>query len=317
MRIVGLAIAAVGVVVGIVGHIGRCSRPRGTSRSREPLDAIVRWVEINLGSATDAVKNFVLGVPARPDPGRPHERALVAASRRRGRYRGDRELRVRAAIVVAIALGPDRRPPGLGARDADPADGHRRGHHHDGHRDRARGLGGSQSPRLGHPAPAQRRRADAARRSSTCCRRSRSSAPAASPRSSPRSSTRCRRSSGSSRTACAASRRRSWRRRPRAAPSRFQLIVKVLLPMARRSLLVATNQGVVLVLAMVVLGGLVGAQALGLRRRRRVLAARLLRTGHRGGARHRPARRHARPDHPGGRRTSLGPRGGRPARVSA
>ena len=45
--------------------------------------------------------------------------------------------------------------------------------------------------------------------------------------------------------------------------SRFQLILKVLLPMARRSLLVATNQGVVLVLAMVVLGGLVGAQALG------------------------------------------------------
>jgi glycine betaine/proline transport system permease protein len=45
--------------------------------------------------------------------------------------------------------------------------------------------------------------------------------------------------------------------------NRIQLVVKVLLPMARRSLLVATNQGVVLVLAMVVLGGLVGAQALG------------------------------------------------------
>lgn len=45
--------------------------------------------------------------------------------------------------------------------------------------------------------------------------------------------------------------------------NRWQLIVKVLLPMSRRSLLVATNQGVVLVLAMVVLGGLVGAQALG------------------------------------------------------
>jgi glycine betaine/proline transport system permease protein len=45
--------------------------------------------------------------------------------------------------------------------------------------------------------------------------------------------------------------------------SRAQLVLKVLLPMARRSLLVATNQGVVLVLAMVVLGGLVGAQALG------------------------------------------------------
>ena len=45
--------------------------------------------------------------------------------------------------------------------------------------------------------------------------------------------------------------------------NRWQMILKVLLPMSRRSLLVATNQGVVLVLAMVVLGGLVGAQALG------------------------------------------------------
>ena len=48
-----------------------------------------------------------------------------------------------------------------------------------------------------------------------------------------------------------------------AGASRLQMILKVQLPMARRSLLVATNQGVVLVLAMVVLGGLVGAQALG------------------------------------------------------
>jgi glycine betaine/proline transport system permease protein len=45
--------------------------------------------------------------------------------------------------------------------------------------------------------------------------------------------------------------------------NRWQMILKVLLPMARRSLLLATNQGVVLVLAMVVLGGLVGGQALG------------------------------------------------------
>ncbi len=48
-----------------------------------------------------------------------------------------------------------------------------------------------------------------------------------------------------------------------AGSSRSQMILKVQLPMSRRSLLVATNQGVVLVLAMVVVGGLVGAGGLG------------------------------------------------------
>lgn len=48
-----------------------------------------------------------------------------------------------------------------------------------------------------------------------------------------------------------------------AGTSRLQMILKVQLPMARSSLLVAVNQGVVLVLAVVVIGGLVGGQALG------------------------------------------------------
>jgi glycine betaine/proline transport system permease protein len=42
-----------------------------------------------------------------------------------------------------------------------------------------------------------------------------------------------------------------------------QLLWKVQLPMARRAILLATNQGIVMTLAMVVVGGLVGAGALG------------------------------------------------------
>lgn len=48
-----------------------------------------------------------------------------------------------------------------------------------------------------------------------------------------------------------------------AGSSRWQVITKVQLPMARRSLTLATNQGLIYVLAMVVVGGLVGAGALG------------------------------------------------------
>jgi glycine betaine/proline transport system permease protein len=48
-----------------------------------------------------------------------------------------------------------------------------------------------------------------------------------------------------------------------AGSSAWQTIAKVQLPMARRALMLATNQGLIYVLSMVVVGGLVGAGALG------------------------------------------------------
>ena len=48
-----------------------------------------------------------------------------------------------------------------------------------------------------------------------------------------------------------------------AGTSRWQMITKVQLPMARDALVLATNQGLIFVLAMVVVGGLIGAGALG------------------------------------------------------
>jgi glycine betaine/proline transport system permease protein len=48
-----------------------------------------------------------------------------------------------------------------------------------------------------------------------------------------------------------------------AGSNTWQLITKVQLPMARQSLTLAANQGLIYVLSMVVVGGLVGAGALG------------------------------------------------------
>jgi glycine betaine/proline transport system permease protein len=48
-----------------------------------------------------------------------------------------------------------------------------------------------------------------------------------------------------------------------AGTGTWQMITKVQLPMAREALVLATNQGLIYVLSMVVVGGLIGAQALG------------------------------------------------------
>jgi glycine betaine/proline transport system permease protein len=48
-----------------------------------------------------------------------------------------------------------------------------------------------------------------------------------------------------------------------AGSTRWQIIRKVQLPMSRHAIALATNQGLIYVLAMVVVGGLVGAGALG------------------------------------------------------
>ena len=58
-------------------------------------------------------------------------------------------------------------------------------------------------------------------------------------------------------------RRRSSRPPPPSGATDRQLLWKVQLPMSRQALLLATNQGIVMVLAMVVVGALVGAGALG------------------------------------------------------
>ena len=86
----------------------------------------------------------------------------------------------------------------------------------------------------------------------------------------------------------------------------WQIITKVQLPMARKSLTLATNQGLIYVLSMVVVGGLVGAGALGYDVVAGFSQGAAVRQGPGGRAGDRPAGRDARPDHPGGGRRAAG-----------
>ena len=77
----------------------------------------------------------------------------------------------------------------------------------------------------------------------------------------------------------------------------WQEITKVQLPMAKGSLVLATNQGLLYVLAMVVIGGLVGAGALGYDVVLGISRSEEWGKGAAAGLTHRAARRDARPDH--------------------
>ncbi len=75
------------------------------------------------------------------------------------------------------------------------------------------------------------------------------------------------------------------------------MITKVQLPMARGSLLLAANQGLLYVLSMVVIGGMVGAGALGFDVVSGFRQANYIGRGLAAGVCDRVARHHARPDH--------------------
>ena len=78
--------------------------------------------------------------------------------------------------------------------------------------------------------------------------------------------------------------------------TRWQMISKVQLPMAREALVLATNQGLLYVLSMVVIGGMVGGGSLGYIVVSGLQPGPAVRQGSRGRHRHRGARRDARPD---------------------
>ena len=173
----------------------------------------------------------------------------------------------------------------------------------------ALGIASSRSDRFAtRPATDPRRRCRRCRRSSTSSRRSCCSTRAGSRPSSPRSSSPSRRSSGSSTSACAAvsptikEAAVSYGRQQPAAPRRRSSCRSPARPSSW-----PLNQAVILVLSMVVVGGLVGGQALGFD----VVAGFSQEPPVRDGAGRRdragPARDHARPDDPRGIRTARAP----------
>ena len=167
---------------------------------------------------------------------------------------------------------------------------------------------------LGHPAAAGRRPDDPAVRLPD---------PGAGPLRARRGSPRSWRASSTPRrppsswwpTASRPSRRPRSRRRRSTGQTAWQEITKVQLPMAKGSLVLATNQGLLYVLAMTVIGGLVGAGALGYDVVLRLRPQRGVGQGPGRGHHHRPARRHARPDHPRRRRSTPRRRAGIPPRL--
>lgn len=261
MRIVGLAIAAVGVVVGVVASVGTVFPAAWHISISKPLDDGVRWVEINLGSATDAAKNFiseflldpiqavlttspwwlVVGVGAGIAAIVSNLRAAVVVAIALGlivvlqvwEHAMQTLTMVIVAVIMTMAIGIVL---GVWAARSRLASAVLRPLN-----DAAQTL-----PSFVYLLPAV-----------ALFGASRFTAILAAVIYAVPAVIRLVEDGvrGVSPTVVEAA--------TASGASRFQLIVKVLLPMARRSLLVATNQGVVLVLAMVVLGGLVGAQALG------------------------------------------------------
>ena len=261
VRIVGLTIAAIGVVGGIVAHVGSVFPPAWHVAIAKPLDDGVRWVEINLGSATDAVKNAVsyalfnpvqtvlttapwwlvvaviAGIAAIVTSIRAAIVVAVAlaliVALQVWEHAMETLMMVMVSVVITMAIGVAL---GVWAARSRLVSGILRPLN-----DAAQTL-----PSFVYLLPAVA--LFGASRFTAILAAIIYAIPAV---------VRLVEDGvrGVSPTVIEAA--------TASGANRMQMIVKVLLPMARRSLLVAANQGVVLVLAMVVLGGLVGGQALG------------------------------------------------------